>query len=165
MPWVTQLKSMWLNGYLFFQPHTVVFRLPTCLGSTWNGGTFMGSIWLKPTDAPFNPCDTAFNTDSIQTLNGSEKNCGKCNHVPHEVWNLYGLDWFEAAAAESKMCYQIFVPDLAPSILQRYRWYFANIYIYISCSRFHGMAAIFHGKKSHFCTFLPVYFGYSNETW
>ena len=35
-------------------------------------------------------------------------------------WKLYVFDWFEAAAAVgSKMCNRIFVPDLAPSILQR----------------------------------------------
>ena len=33
------------------------------------------------------------------------------------------------------------------------------------CSSFCKMAAILRPKKSHFCTFLPVYFGYSNETW
>ena len=37
--------------------------------------------------------------------------------VPHEVWDLYVFDWFEAttaAAVGSKMSSQIFVWDLAP---------------------------------------------------
>ena len=41
--------------------------------------------------------------------------------VPHENGDLYIFDWFEAAAAalESKMCMEIFVPHLVPSVLQR----------------------------------------------
>ena len=34
-----------------------------------------------------------------------------------------------------------------------------------NCSRFRKMGAIFNKKISHFCTFLPIYFGYSKETW
>ena len=52
------------------------------------------------------------------------------NYIPHEVWDVYVFDWFEAAAPGGcKMCYQIFVRDLAPSIFQRSQWYFAHTYL------------------------------------
>ena len=47
-----------------------------------------------------------------------------CMKVQADVcMQILVFDWFEAAAAvlESKMCTEIVVPDLAPSILQRSR--------------------------------------------
>ena len=91
------------------------------------------------------------------------------------MWDPYVFDWFEAAAALGyKTCTEIFVLDLAASILRRSWRYSAHTYLgwtlsavqnfWPKYSRFRKMVAILHWKKSHFCTFLPVYIGYSIVT-
>ena len=84
------------------------------------------------------------------------------------MWDLYLFDRFEAAAAAvvvggSKMCSQIFVPDLAPLNFKEIPMIF---YTHISwavpecsakfgpnCSKFREMAAILNQKNSYFALF------------
>ena len=86
----------------------------------------------------------------------------------HIKWGTYMcFDWLEAVATTlvgSKMCNWIFVRDLAPSILQRSRWYFAHTYLGWSriavqklgskCLKFREMVAILN-RKNHIFPLFP----------
>ena len=84
------------------------------------------------------------------------------------TWSVF--DIFEAATSGSKMCARIVVPALAPSLLRRSQWHFADTYVCgsgvhckISAQLF---KAIFNRKKYHISyTFLQICFRYSYETW
>ena len=74
-----------------------------------------------------------------------------------------------------KMCPQIFVPDLAPSLLQTSKWYITDTYrgwswcagqsigLLLTIPQNAGHFDFF--KKSHFCNFIQIYFGYSSKNW
>ena len=95
------------------------------------------------------------------------------------MWDLNVFDRFKATATAgggggSKMCARSFMPNLAPSILQRSQWHFADTYLGWSCSavqfqpncsRFCEMAAILIFLKNHFFHFYPIIFWLFQWLW